>query len=288
MKIVTHSGHFHADELLGVAVLLLKFPQSEVVRSREESVILAGDIVIDVGQVYDPDKLRFDHHQREGAGKRSNGIPYASFGLVWKQYGQELAGGEEEANLVDERLVTSIDAEDNAVSLSREMFEGVKQYSLGDYFESFTRQALSLADYDKGFFEALPHAQALLEREISIAKKVVSDWHEVQSIFDQSERKEVIVLPEGKSWKRVLVPTEALFVVFPRPDGQWSARTVPKKLHGYEVKKPFPASWGGLSQEELRKVSGVGDATFCHRGLWLANALSREGALELAERALNA
>ena len=90
MKIVTHNGHFHTDELMAVAVLLLKFPDAEVVRTRDEKIIKQADIAVDVGQIYDPASTRFDHHQPGGARKRENGIPYASFGLVWKEYGVEL------------------------------------------------------------------------------------------------------------------------------------------------------------------------------------------------------
>jgi uncharacterized UPF0160 family protein len=41
-----------------------------------------------------------------------------------------------------------------------------------------------------------------------------------------------------------------------------------------------------LKDEELQKISGVSDATFCHRGLFLAGAKSKEGAIKLAEIAL--
>ena len=46
MKIATHSGHFHADELMAVAALLLKFPDAEVVRTRDEEAIKQADIAM--------------------------------------------------------------------------------------------------------------------------------------------------------------------------------------------------------------------------------------------------
>ena len=88
MKIVTHSGSFHQDELFAVAALLFIFPDAEVIRTRDDAVIKSADIAVDVGGIDDPNKERFDHHQEGGAGKRANGIPYASFGLVWKKYGE--------------------------------------------------------------------------------------------------------------------------------------------------------------------------------------------------------
>lgn len=287
MKIVTHNGYFHTDDLLAVSTLLLKYPDAELVRTRDEGIIGSADIVVDVGHVYDPRLLRFDHHMSEGAGVRENGIPYASVGLVWKEYGKEMAGGEEEAQIVDEGLIMSVDAEDNGVDIYTPVFEGVRPYTIGSYFDSFTEGAETLEQFNEAFLKALPYAKELIEREIRKAQRLAADIREVKRIFEESPRKDIIVLPLNKSWKRALIPTKALCVIFPRPDGQWSARAIPKSLHSFELKHPFPKSWAGLRDEEMARVSGVPDATFCHRDLWLANAQTLEGAVKLAEIALN-
>ncbi len=44
---------------------------------------------------------------------------------------------------------------------------------------------------------------------------------------------------------------------------------------------------GGLRDEELQKITGVEDAVFCHKGLFLAVSKSKEGAVKLAELALS-
>ena len=105
-------------------------------------------------------------------------------------------------------------------------------------------------------------------------------------IYDESANKEIIILPANKHWKKILIPTETLFVISPRPDGQWGARAVPKAINSFELKSPFPASWAGLKGGDLSSVSGVSDAVFCHRDRWLANAKTKEGAIALAKIAL--
>jgi uncharacterized UPF0160 family protein len=286
--IVTHNGHFHADELLAVATLLLKYPDAKVVRTRDESIIERADIVVDVGRVYDPTKMRFDHHQPEGAGKRANGIPYASFGLMWKELGEELAGGKEEALYVEETLVMPVDALDNGVKLSTPLFEHVQEYSIGDFFESYAFGAETLEDSEREFFVALPIALDLLRRKIRTAKAKVAGRREVKRIYEASANKEIIVLPAMMSWKQVLIPTEAKFVIYPRTDGTWAAQGVPRTLaNPFERKKSFPAAWAGKDNGELSHISGVSDALFCLRDLWLAAATSQEGAVKLAEIALN-
>lgn len=287
MRIVTHSGHFHADELLAVATLLIKFPEAEVVRSRDEKVIETGDIVVDVGQIYDPAKRRFDHHQKAGAGERANGIPYASFGLIWKEYGEEVSGGSDEAKVVDEKLVAPIDAGDNGLSLIENSIHGIVPYTMWDYFDSFGNETDDPAGFDKGFFEALPHAKALLEREIRAAQRSVAGWREVEDVYKKSDDKKIIILDRVLHWKRVLIPSEAIFVIWPSSSG-WTVRGVPDDVHSFNTKKPFPTSWGGLEGETLAAVSGVPDAYFCHRNLWIAGTRTREGAIDLAKKALNA
>lgn len=287
MKIVTHNSFFHTDDLMAVATLLLKFPGAEVVRSRDQETIEGADVVVDVGQIYDAEKRRFDHHQKAGAGVRPNGIPYASFGLVWKAFGEELSGGLEEAKVVDERLVMPVDATDNGVDLYTPTFDGVQEYSVGDYFNSFSYGAETMDEFDKAFFTALPLVQDFLKREIAFSKYLVAGWNEVMRIYIESDDKRIIILPAHLPWKRVLVPTEALFVLSPRPNGQWTAKAVSRDIHTYELKKPFPSSWAGLSGESLQKMTEVKDAVFCHRNLFMAVAESQAGAKKLAEMALN-
>ena len=55
-RIGTHSGTFHCDEALGCFLLqqTLKFRDSDIIRTRDPSVLQELDVVIDVGGEYDP------------------------------------------------------------------------------------------------------------------------------------------------------------------------------------------------------------------------------------------
>ena len=78
--LVTHSGGFHADELLSTVILTRLFAQAQIVRSRDEAWITPAEdrIIYDVGRAYDTDARIFDHHQR-GAPLRDDGQPFSSF-----------------------------------------------------------------------------------------------------------------------------------------------------------------------------------------------------------------
>ena len=61
----THSGCFHADEVLACTMLTKftkKFRDAMIVRTRDPKLLETFDIVVDVGGVYDPSKGLFDHH----------------------------------------------------------------------------------------------------------------------------------------------------------------------------------------------------------------------------------
>ena len=83
-RLITHSEEFHTDDVFATALLLHIFPDAEVIRSRNETIITTGDIVYDVGKLYDPSRERYDHHQ-EQADRRDNGIIYSSFGLLCQE-----------------------------------------------------------------------------------------------------------------------------------------------------------------------------------------------------------
>lgn len=285
--IVTHNGMFHTDDIFAVATVLLVYPEAKVIRSRDPEIIKKADIVIDVGMEYDSNSLRFDHHQEGGADIRPNGIPYASFGLVWREFGFRLA--REGKDIIEEKLVIPIDGPDNGVSVYEQIFDGIEPYTIRDFLYSY----LSYDDRSEGrlyeaFMDAVQVAKDLLEREITKAEERAAGMKEVRKLFDSSSDKRIIVLDKDLPWEPVLAPIpEAMFVVYPRREGNWGTKGVPVKKFGFERKKLFPFEWVGRSPEQLAKLTGVPGATFCHNGRFIVTARSKEGAQKLAELALN-
>ena len=130
MKVATHPGNFHADDVFAVAALELVHGPLEVVRTRDADAQAAADVRVDVGGRHDPASGDFDHHQKGGAGERENGIRYASFGLVWREYGERLAGSAEAAAAIDERLVCGVDANDVGQTLVEPLVGDIRPMSV--------------------------------------------------------------------------------------------------------------------------------------------------------------
>lgn len=289
-KIITHNSTFHADDVFAVATLLIIEPNAEIVRTRDEAIIASGDYVVDVGFIHDVTKKRFDHHQTGGAGKRENGIEYASFGLVWKEYGEKIAGGRKEADFIERILVQPIDAHDNGIPLGEYFYEDLRYFTISDFFYSYLpRIENTEEEINEAFMKVAMVAKDLILREVGKSKKVVEDDEKTSMAYERSLDKRLIVMDEACGWNRVLTShEEPLFVVYPRPDGKWSVKGVPasSKIFG-SLRKRLPSEWGGKSDEELVSVTGVSDAVFAHKALFLAVAKTKEGAIELANKALN-
>ncbi|TSC68324.1 MAG: metal-dependent protein hydrolase [Parcubacteria group bacterium Gr01-1014_72] len=289
--IVTHSGNFHPDDIFAVAVLRRLYAGgANVLRSRELSVIASADFAVDVGSEYDPARRRFDHHQEGGAGVRANGIPYASFGLVWKAFGSELCGGDGGvAREIEERLVLPIDAHDNGITLVELTHLGVYPYLFQDIVQAF-RPTWKEDPHgrDKTFFRLVDLAGEILEREIIHAASRSEGERFVREAYERAEDKRSIVLTADYPWEEFLSSRlEPLFVVSPeRGTENWQVNAVRTAPNSFESRQLFPVTWAGKRDHELALASGVPDALFCHNKRFFAVARSREGALALVVAAL--
>lgn len=288
MKIVTHNDRFHADDVCTMAILRIRFGNeiTEVIRTRDESIIQTADIVFDVGNVYDPALNRFDHHQAEGAGKRENGIPYAAFGLVWKKFGIEICGSQEVADLIDKKIVQMIDASDNGYALYEYTQEHVHEYVLCTICGAFGSTWKEEDNYDESFFQVVDIFEKILRREIKIAQDKFEAFPLVQKIYQEAEDKRLLILDEYYPWSDALTDTEELlFVISPSKDKKkWRINAIQEEK--FKNKKDLPLSWRGLRDRELEQVSGVEGSVFCHRTGFMAAANSKEAAIKLAKIAL--
>ena len=283
--IATHNGNFHADDVFSVAAFKSIFPSFKLIRTRDMDLIAQADIVIDVGGEHDPERDRFDHHQRGGAGERENGIPYSSFGLIWQKYGLEICGGNQDvAHAVDAGLVSTIDAIDCG------HVEGVPQgISLSQTISMFNPTWQEDTHVDSCFDEAVDFASRVLARFIASASGGISAKAIVAKAIEDAEDPRVIVLDKYIPWKKTVhaLSEEALYMVYPSQTGQWRIQTVPVEPGSFEDRKPLPQAWAGLSDSVLQAVSGIDDAMFCHNGLFIAGAESFESTMKMAAIALD-
>ena len=297
VRVVTHSGSFHPDDVFAVAVLVIlfekKFAVQIIERSRDPKIWGRADFLVDVGRRYSPESNLFDHHQVGGAGERPNGAPYASFGLVWKKFGDEICAGDAVvATEIDKAFVQSIDALDNGIGELKPVMDGVYPYSIG-------RAVLSLnpswrderPDFDKAFGQAVDFAVPVLRRAIAEARDFIEGERLARISYEAAVDKRIVVLDYS-------YPADNLFSNLPEPlyivepafesanEVSWRLKTVRDNPQSFVNRRDLPAAWAGKCDEELVVASGVPDAIFCHTKRFVAYAKTKEGAMTLAKLAL--
>jgi uncharacterized UPF0160 family protein len=289
LRVGTHSGSFHADEVFALAVLRMAKGPLEIVRTRSPEKRAAGAQRGDVGRRDDPETGDFDHHQGN-VGERENGIRYASFGLIWKAFGEELAGSPEVAASIDGRVVAPIDAGDNGQELYEPLVDGAVPYAVPGVIAAMNPpwDAEDGANAERAAFdEAVDLAEGILRRELQASQGRARAADLVRAALERATDPRILELDRGMPWRGVVRDApEVLFVVSPRSRGDWSLQAVPAGDHGFANRLALPESWAGLEGEPLQQVTGVADAVFCHVARFMAVAGSRDGVLELARQAL--
>ncbi len=290
MLVATHPGNFHADDVFAVAVLGLALGELDVVRTRDEALIAGADVRVDVGGRSDAAAGDFDHHQRGGAGERANGIRFASFGLVWRAHGVALAGSEQAAAAIDERLVQGVDANDTGQTITQSLVSDVRPMTVSGVIAALNPawdEELTPTEEDERFGVAVTLATGILERELAGAAAFQRARHLVRDAISRTSDPRVIELEGNMPWREAVVTQapEALFVIYPKSDG-WGMQAVPRERGGFGNRRDLPEEWAGLSGADLAAASGVPDANFCHAARFYASAGSRAGVLALVQRAL--
>lgn len=296
--LVTHSGGFHADELLSSVILTRLYPDAQLQRSRDRQWITpaADRIIYDVGGAFDAEAQIFDHHQRPSP-LREDGQPYSSFGLIWSQYGRAylaaLAVPEHDIEAVhtkfDTKFVLPIDLLDNGAvepSVAGPLSALTLPALLGNLKPSFDDTSPT-AD-DDAFLAALPIVSALIEAEIRTMAAKARARTLVLEAIEAAGTSPILELPMGMPYGAALDQAGAdhiLFVVCPR-GADWTLGGIKLSNDTFEQRADLPEAWAGLTDAALEAASGVKGAKFCHNARFIAVADSREAILKMAEVAV--
>jgi len=294
--LVTHSGGFHADELLSSVILTRLFPQARLIRSRAPEWITAGAdrIIYDVGGVYDAAARIFDHHQR-GAPLREDGQPYSSFGLIWKHYGRDYLAAQSlpEAHIeaahasFDVNFVLPVDLVDNGALSPVGPLAGLTLPALLETLKPVFDETDPAAE-DRAFHAAVTAARSFVEASIARSAAKLRAEAVVHRAIGAAGQGRVLELPMGMPFRPAIVKAGAdhlLFVVHPR-DKDWCLTTIRRADEGFEVRADLPVAWAGLTNGDLEAACGVEGASFCHNGRFIAAAKTRKAARAMAELAV--
>lgn len=323
LKIGTHNGTFHADEVLACALLriLPSFANSEIVRTRDPKELDSCDIVVDVGGVFDPEAKRFDHHQKSfGHSLNSLDAKYkyvtklSSAGLVYYHFGKDIISTLKKTDIKDplvetlfvkvyEKFIEEVDAIDNGISTH----DSEGRYTINTNFSKriggFNPQWNEPSDdVDERFHRAVKVADAEFRDKVNFfanswwpARKIVAKALEDRFSVHSSGR--VLLFSEGGApWKEHLHTLEqeqelgedgqVYYVIYADQSGNWRVQCVPLRADSFENRLSLPEAWRGVRDAELEELSGVQGTIFVHASGFIGGAKTKEGVMKMVEIAL--
>ena len=308
MKVQTHNGCFHTDELFAIAMLRILDPSIEIIRTRVIPEDLTDTILVDVGRIYDPDNLKFDHHQLDGP-TRPSGVKYASAGLIFKEYGTILIGkiikdktSPHISKIFDDfdKYLIVIDMIDNGQSTNLILGDIItintlvasyvpigRVYDQKSEDESFMKILQIIQDFIISTiirlhfkYEYASYAMAALKKTIKDESQIII-FHEagpfVQTFTEYLEGVDLKIIP-----KVVIFPANEI-------DGNksWMIRGLPKNSIDWAIILPCPIEWRGKTADEFCQITGVEGSLFAHASGFLVGADTYEHAITLAKKWVN-
>lgn len=272
----THDGSFHADEVTACALLLLfdKIDEDKIIRTRNIDMLVNCEYVCDVGGVYDTQNKLFDHHQQEYEG------PLSSAGMILDYLFQTQTINAKERDFLEYALILGVDAHDNGKELHS---KGVCTYShVITNFNPIPHES-SAAIQDAAFHHALTFAKGHLERMWQRYQYTQSCRQFVAEAM--AKDKECLMFERSIPWLEIFFEMEgsrhpARFIIMPSGP-HWKLRGIPPTLEEkMKVRLPLPKEWAGLIDIDLKRVSGISGAIFCHKGRFISVWETKEDALK--------
>ena len=281
IKVITHSGSFHSDELFAIGLIKLYIDDEiEITRTRDREILKEAtknpDIwVIDVGGIYNPELKNFDHHQSSFGLAWPDQTPKSSIGIVWDYLikNKHLVIDDTAKSTVEFNLIKKIDSHDN----------GQKPWALSCIFGLYNR----IDNNDEQFHKALFVALGMIDNSIVFASSKSAEDKKFNHLLENYDGQSIFILDTFLmgAGKRIAESTSAQAYVMPHnndKDSNWVAHSVSEPGSIFESRALAPRNLRGLSDDELQSVSGIHDAVFVHKKGFISVASSKGSAIKLA------
>ena len=284
IKMVTHSGQFHADDVFSSALLSATFSldnkKSEIIRVKNEK-----DIPADADIVYDIVYGEFDHHSGDDKIHENTDIPYASFGLLWDKYGENFIKQIYKAN--EKKYLSYYDLKQVDDSDFKKVFDRVLNTLVlqidgndnGIFNDNYDISSVILegnpemdSDETKAFFSNCNIASVILINNIIYSLNKVLSAREVENSSEYlNEDKSILFLKKYGNYHEIAKNNVHLkLVVFESNRGGWNVMAI---SDDHIPRITIPAEYSKLDH-----------VSFVHKHGFLLVADTKEDAIKLAKK----
>ena len=302
VKILTHNGRFHADDVIACELLsILENGEVEIVRSRYTEDLNHYKWVVDVGKQYIPEHGRFDHHQEECSETWPGcSILLSSSGMVflnlWKEILEKIGHPNptwEEADMIYKQVFLPIDAHDNGQKVDEhnytfqlELKGGCKGYGegikVGHVIADMNHDDVNSEKQDLRFADAMKYA---FDSLIPVISAMMKTYRANKNMVEQLQGFDfscgMIVLPKGgyvNSWvlHKVDPKKQLFFTIYEKKqlaDGkkEWGFSAVQDKRFVNRI---------DLVKEDKEKYPNL---IFIHKKLFCGSSTDLEEAIQICE-----
>lgn len=279
-KIGTHNGLHHPDDVFACQILYGINDNAVIIRTRDPKELEACDVLVDIGGIYDSEKGKFDHHQKNGP-TREDGIPYSACGLVWKHYGRDYIlhqYADLSSDLVDRifekidgDIILFIDKVDNQI-IRPEIT------SIGEYI-IMTNNGGTLKAFDK----AMDIARGYLAVSIEKAREYAINENYLIALAKESRSNKLnYIIADREVDVNCLKEKEGIdYAIYPSYDGRTvMIKCLPYDNNPVEIRHPFRQEYRGLRSEDL-KTTGIDGITFVHHRGFCGGAKTIDDAIKM-------
>jgi uncharacterized UPF0160 family protein len=282
--VIVHGGVFHADDVLGAAEVIKYYDritssnnryfiirvqhQSNINEVKEEVRKFIGKevtfFVVDVGRVYNPDQLMFDHHQY---GQNDPEFGHAAAGLLYEFFKEKGVISEFEAEELDD-LIKMVD--ENDLGIYKGPWEGtfpwvVALHNSKDIYSE--EQDLRFVDVVKMSLQILSD----IEKRAAVKEETYKKLKESKEVLPG-----VLELPEFlPGWNEIIFRVKEfdkidLVIWFDENQGTWKVQQVPDA----------PGSFGRRGRPVPYRDPLPKGCIFLHKGNFFGVFDSKEALLE--------
>lgn len=289
MKIITHDGTFHSDEVFAIA-LLKKFTNlsnAEIIRTRDVKLLEDAKkdkecYVIDVGDEYNEQYRNFDHHQKSFSVKwEDSDILLSSCGLIWKYLKKKGYLKKLSNNIIkriEDLLIKNIDMHDN----------GIKKWQLCNMVSMCNREENTIEDFEQGIDLAKIYLNNLIYQETLNEEKYKLFKKDFEKYDDNYIFKSSCVVKDNRVLNFLSNKTNVLVMIYPQKDQDnnitWYAKSINRYDENNNIQSALvPEKYRGLGKEKLKEISGYKSLNFVHRAGFLCGAKNEKTIFKIAK-----